>query len=229
MSQRPFLDAWRLFQTTGQDLYGSTGLSPEELQKAIDAGLVTPRTWNYSNESGSGTATQYDVDWSKMPAIGPPGVGNKYGNWMPTWDGRMIDPKLTYNDPNYGLLTPSFNDKANKKDAYDLLGPAFAALLTMGVGAPWYLGAGLNAVKGIGSGVFSHWTDVFNGKGDAAATNSQPKSTSTPPPGGLPSDYTPNLYGNMGSLAAPPDGSQPVMSSLVPNAYDNSSPNTVVS
>lgn len=229
MSQ--YLDAWRAFQTSDGDLYGQ--LSPEQLQAVIDAGLVVPQTHSYSNESGAGTTTSYNVDWSKMPAIGPPGLGNKQGNWMPADPSRLINPKLVYNDPNYGLITPTYNDKANQDTGWGkYVGPAVMGVAAL-AGAPWYLTAGLQAAKTIGAAMdLPHWTDIFSGGAKAA---SQPAPAApTPaaaalPPGGLPSTYNPGMYGNMGSMAAPPSGAAPVMSALVPNAYDNSSPNSVVS
>jgi hypothetical protein len=83
----------------------------------------------------------------------------------------LIDPSMVYEDPNYGLLTPTFNQKVNRSNWLDLLGPLVMGAITFGAGAlaggagavgaaaagtassaPWYMSSGLSIARQLGSG-----------------------------------------------------------------------------
>jgi hypothetical protein len=166
----PLQDIWQYAFTT-PDVVGKTGGGGGEsggsgdvqtqyaplasdnpaIQKLIDQGIISRVDQKYSNESGSGEFVQNQVKWdpSVLPQMGPPGVGNKFGNWMPADPNRMTNSSLVYNDPNYGPITPTFNDKANTDTGWEkYIGPVI-----MGVG-------GLAAGAALGPGLASALTSV---------------------------------------------------------------------
>ncbi len=223
-----YLNAW---QFQGVNDLSSTGLTPEQEQHLIDGGLLSKQQREYSNEGGMGSLTDYTVNWDKMPRMGPADWNPGYGNFMPANPGSLANSSLVYNDPNYGAITPTYNDKTNWKNGYDWIGPAYAALLTAGVGmlaSPAAAGAaGLTrAIPNITSAAV-HWSEALGG-GAAAAPAATTAAKAAEVPGGVSDVYNPGLYGNMGSMAAPPDGSAPVATGIAPDAYANSNYNQVI-
>lgn len=208
------------------------------IQDLIDQGIISQIVQEYSNESGAGTIATNQVDWSRLPERGKPGLLPQGQWWVPALSqDNLINPGMIYNDPNYGMLTSSSNLKANQRNWMDWLGPAFAAALTMGAGSlagglgamtavagdaflpgalygagaastPWYLSTGLNVAKQLGAD-----------KPEAP----KPQPVPTHPGTSIPFDYMPNMFGNAsGTPTAAPTGNAPVATGIVPNAYENS-------
>lgn len=109
---------------------------------------------NLNNQYGAGFnlgiphsdgKTALQGDWSKLPKT-------KFGtidNVMPVEKHQMKNlknPKLVYNDPEYGVITPMSNWKSNN----EWLGPAMMAAASMGMGG-LMAGGGALAKLGVGA------------------------------------------------------------------------------
>ncbi len=160
---------------------GLTGTNPL-MQSLIDNGTIGQTQQTYSNESGSGTLAQNNVDFTKgtLPTMGPAGVTLPSGqHWISAEGANLINPSMVYDDPNYGKITTSVNDKINQTNGYDMIGPIFAALLTAGAGwaaAPAIAGAELGAgagAAGAGWGAGVGGTALSGAAGSALGTAGQ--------------------------------------------------------
>lgn len=227
------------------DIYGLPPTNSPEIQRLIDSGAISQTNQNYSNEGGSGTLSTSHVDWSQLPTRGPP--GSPY-DWAPFHDtGPLYNPYAIYKDPNYGALTPRVNIRPDHYSSWEnYIGPVFAAALTLGASAvagPAFAGvAGLTRAIPAAAGAAGSYLSTDEPNAQAVAWHTQmgnlaSKVTTAKPVAGadeasqeqqLPADgYTPENFGNMGSLPAMSDGSQQVATSVAPNAYDNSYNNVV--
>ncbi len=165
-------------------------------------------------------------------------------------DFKLKNENIKYDDPNYGSITPTLNtiDPSSQKNIYDLIGPIMAAVLTAGAGAPWWLAAGLSGAKFLGGLGEDPYTGTTSNAGAIPATGAaanpladpeffghglpEPAMDTTLPqattaPGipevpNIPGNFSPDLFGDFGSMIAPSDGSAMVASSVAPGAYDNS-------
>lgn len=237
------------------------------IQGLIDAGILTRQELSpartISGENGiENVAAQnfYNLDTKRVPTT-------KYGDVSlvrPSdfGDFKLKNPNLKYDDPNYGSITPTTNtiDPSKQRDIYDLIGPIYAALITAGAGAPWFMTAGLGAAKAIGSGTYDALSlagSAIPGLSDLGVPNelvqalqaaktgygaynaaqslgqqgqaqpqvptqSVPGPASIPDVPAIPDGFYPELFGDLGSMVAPSDGSAMVASSVAPNAYNNS-------
>lgn len=204
-----------------QRLYGTAIRDPNT--------VTTPATWSQAQAPSW-------VDWTQLPKMGPAGYQTPNNAMWQAVGGRSgIAPtpgQPTYNDPNYGTLQLVQQRAPNDTSMNILRGLAIAAFAYPTAGALGnYFGLGKLGTGALNAGIKSaptlaqvHWSEILGGSPTQAAA----KTVQAQPTPGLPAEYNPALYGNMGSLAAVPDGSAPVMSGLVPNAYDNSTPNRVV-
>lgn len=163
------------------------------------------------------------------------------------------DPNYGQITPSQNTIDPS-----SQKNWMDYIGPLAVGLVTAGAGGlPWFANAGLSAAKMLGSGSFNPLAlatsalpglsefgipkEVLSGislansaKGLYSALTPQASNvmkTQAAPQQQQPTDmgYYPTEYGNMGSVANIPDGSQHVASGVAPNAYDNSYNTQVIS
>lgn len=199
---------------------------------AYGQGRIADQTWSQAIAPTEG------VDWTQLPTMGPAGFQMPANTAWATVGGRSgyaANPNVPiYNDPNYGELQLGSTAKAPNDLGLNLLKAGAIAMFAGPTAAALGGAAGLGsfgqsvlsgAIKAAPTLATTHWTDILGGTPNAtaapaAATTATPAAA--PAVAGLPTDYNPSLFGNTGSLAAPPDGSAAVMSSLVPGAYDNS-------
>lgn len=142
-----------IFNYLGMGTYdsGPPTSSDPAIQALINSGAITTEQAQQAqsgiNESGTfntPASYSYNVDWSKLPTT-------QYGNVslvrpVGQMGFKLRNPNLQYNDPNYGLITPTTNtiDPSSQRNFYDMIGP-LAMTLVLG-------GAGLAAAGGVGAG-----------------------------------------------------------------------------
>lgn len=136
--------------TSGRDLASAN----PEVQKLIDSGAISNNNekWNefwkigHPNED---PVTFVDPDALPRTAFGgsivdvrQPGAGGF----------KTLNSKLVIDDPNYGLISPLFNelDPGFQKNIYDMIGSAYTAILGGVIGLPSIASIGLGGVKQIG-------------------------------------------------------------------------------
>lgn len=137
-----------------------TGVDPK-MQELIDQGIISQTSRDYMNEGGEGNLTMNNVDWSRLPAMGPSSAAGFGLHWVTAANpDQLVDRSKIYNDPNYGPLTYSQNLKADHGDWQDYIGPAIMALVTMGAGALPAFGAGA-ATSAAAAGVGALAGDAF--------------------------------------------------------------------
>lgn len=221
-------------------MFGYYSQTPDAIiQGLIDQGVISQIVQEYSNEGGAGTMATNQVDWSRLPERGVPGLLPEGQWWVPALSqDNLINKDMVYNDPNYGMLSSSSNQKVNQRDLYDLIGPIFAAALTMGAGS---LAGGLGAATAVAGDAYL--PGALYGAAGAGATSTpwylstglnvakqlgeekpqKPTPAPTYPGTSIPFDFMPNMYGNAsGTPPTAPTGNAPVATGLVPNAYENS-------
>lgn len=175
----PYADIWNFADVTRAPTDPFASASPA-IQALIDKGVITRTDRTFQNESGEGRYTYDTVNWGdpSLPRMGPSNSGSF--NWIPVAGRKLIDSNMVYNDPNYGPLTPVFNEK-NERSWLDLIGPLAMGAITLGAGAiasgamlggaslggglatagattgaltsvPWYVSSGLSVARQVGSG-----------------------------------------------------------------------------
>lgn len=91
-----------------------------------DAVTLSPQS---ASGEGSG-GYRFDVDGSKLPQT-------RFGDVTRTapvdWSTQMFNPRMTYDDPNYGQIT--FAPNVDARSISDYIGPALIAAATAGIGA----------------------------------------------------------------------------------------------
>jgi hypothetical protein len=180
----PYADYWNYGGQYRDPSYDALGLlsSPSpQVQALIDQGVISRTRHQGNNEGG-----QFDYFTDDFNAFHPGaavmpkgGAPNTNFNWMPigadpqSARDRLIDPAMVYHDPNYGWLTPTFNDKSNKGDWMDLIGPLIMSVVTLGAGAlPAFgaAGAAATAVTGAAAMGGSTAASIASGLGSFAST-----------------------------------------------------------
>lgn len=211
MADAPYRDIFKYIGGTGAtpDFKTTSGKGVVEgpsdfIQSLIDKGVITQSTRHYTNESGEGDISSYNVDTSKLPALKPPTTNLPGGMWwIPAYDkADLINPNLTYTDPNYGLMTTSSNLKSNKGDWQDFIGPVVMSLVTLGAGSlPAFGQAGAAALSssiaaGTATTSLPWWSPLVNTGIKTAGSLLLGKDT-YPIPSGTPSSVA--LPGDIGA------------------------------
>ena len=138
----------------------------QQFNDALAQGYYQQTGGGASSEGGN--EAQYGLNQAAMPAFAPTGAaagvlehgGDKFGsgshwtpiemvNGKPDPNASLYNAKAVYNDPNYGWVTPSWNDKHNAASGSDKWLPQImkaVALSVIGGG----LGSGLAGLAGGG-------------------------------------------------------------------------------
>lgn len=136
--------------TSGRELSSPNS----NVQALIDSGAIsnTNQKWNdfwAVGHPGETPVTFVDPDALPKTRFG----GSIVDARQPGAGGfKTLNPSLVVDDPNYGLISPLFNelDPSKQSNIYDMIGPAFAAVLGMAVGIPTIAKLGLTGAKFIG-------------------------------------------------------------------------------
>lgn len=209
-----YLAAWNLY---GVD--PSTVTPTPDQQAAIDAGLVNKVDREYSNEGGGGSMPAYDVQWDKLPQMGPHTDTPANTIWTPHNPANTA--YATYNDPNYGLID-LVRDQAPNDKSMDILrslaiaaavGPAAAALAPAAAGALGYgagqvgAGSGLAAealgAESLTAGGLTTWPSTLIGGAIRALPRAAGMFTEAPSSGYTPAAWHEALGAMASSVTAP--------------------------